>query len=86
MYSHVVLKDHLISNPFLHSVIYNLMFLICQSPWSSGAKIHAQCRGSLTFRSCNSLPYFLDKITVMLNEVEVNEAMFHSFLCCYKTV
>ncbi len=31
------------------------------------------------------MPYFLDKITDMLNEVEVNEAMFHSFLCRYKT-
>lgn len=61
------------------------MFLICQTQWSCAAKAHPQCRGSLTFRSCNSVPYFLDKISNMLNEVEVNDAMFDSFLCSYKT-
>lgn len=63
------------------NVICNMMFLICQSQWSSGAKVHPQCRESLTFRSCNNVPYFQDKITDMLNEAQVNEAMFHSFLC-----
>lgn len=77
---------HLVSNPFFFQVVIcNMMFLICQSPRSSGAKVHPQCRGSLTFRSCNSVPYFLDKITDMLNEVGVNEAMFHPCLCCYQT-
>lgn len=58
---------------FLYGLLYNMMLLICQSQKSSVAKVHPQCRGSLTFRSRSSVPYFLDKITDMLNEVKVKK-------------
>lgn len=68
---------HLVSNLFFHAVKYNMMLIICQTQWSCAAEVHPQCRGSLTFRSCDSVAYFLDKISDMLNEVEVNEATFY---------
>lgn len=68
-----------------HTVNCNMVFLICQTQRSCAAKIHPPCRGSLTFKCCNSVPHFPQKISDMLNEVEVNEATFDSFLCSYKT-
>lgn len=65
---------------FFHSVICNMVFLICQRPWSSVAEAHPQRRGSLTCRGCYCMPYFPDKTTDMLNEVEVKVV----FLCCHK--
>lgn len=65
---------------FFHSVICNMVFLICRRPWSSVAEAHPQRRGSLTCRGCYCMPYFPDKTTDMLNEVEVKVV----FLCCHK--
>lgn len=61
------------------------MFLICQSPWSDGAKRTPTVQRIIDIQELQRCALLLDKITDMLNEVEVNGAMFHSFLCCYKT-